>query len=138
MPRRPRTDDSSSPRSVLIVEDERVIRDTLVDLFDVRGTAVTAAGTLEEALVALQGQVFDLVVTDIRLGARRDGGLQTMAAAGMLSPDAPVIALTAFPDDDNRGASRRLGAVHFLEKPVDLAIIATLAAEHGVPTAMSA
>jgi len=54
----------------------------------------------------------------------------------MLSPDATVIALTAFPDDDNRHASLRLGATHFLEKPVDLATIADLAARYGVPTAM--
>lgn len=136
MPRSSRPVLADRARSVLIVEDERVIRDTLVDLFDVHGTRVTSAATLDEALAALRNQVFDLVVTDIRLGARHDGGLQTMAAAGMLSPHAPVIALTAFPTEDNRGASGRLGAVHFLEKPVDLAVIATLAAEHGVATAM--
>ena len=70
-------------------------------------------------------------------GGRRDGGLQVMAAAGMLSPEASVIALTAFPDDDNRLASFRLGATHFLEKPVALERIAELAARAGVPTAFT-
>lgn len=137
MPTRiPKPAPATPPRNVLIVEDEDNIRGSLVDLFDVPGTAVTAAASLDEALAALRGRVFDLVVTDIRLGARRDGGLQTMAAAGLLSPDAPVIALTAFPDEDNRGASQRLGATHFLEKPADLQVISALAAEHGVRTAM--
>ena len=69
-------------------------------------------------------------------GGKRDGGLQVMAVAGLLSPDATIIVLTAFPEADNRHASYRLGAAHFLEKPVDLSTIAGLAAAAGVRTAM--
>ena len=123
-------------RTVLVVEDEQGIRDVLAELFEVEGADTTAVGTLDEARAALARQTFDLIVTDLRLGGKRDGGLQVMAASGLLSPDATVIVLTAYPDDDNRHASLRLGATHFLEKPVDLLVIATLAAEAGVPTAM--
>ena len=123
-------------RSVLIVEDEQSIRDILVELFEVEGSAPRAAATLGEALRALAERPYHLVVTDIRLGGKRDGGLQVMAAAGILAPDAVVVALTAYPDDDNRHASLRLGATHFLEKPVPLATIAQLAARHGVPSAI--
>jgi len=127
---------TSSHRHVLIVEDEQCIRDVLVELFETDGVQVSAAGTLEEAKRLLARHLFDLVVTDLRLGGRRDGGLQVMAAAGVLSPDATVIVLTAFPDEDNRNASIRLGATHFLEKPIALERIAELAAHAGVPTAM--
>jgi two-component system response regulator FlrC len=120
------------PRPILIIEDEQSIRDALADLFDVAGTAVTAVGSLDEAKAALAAQPYDLILSDIRLGGKRDGGLQVMAAAGLLSPDATVIALTAFPDQDNRLASLRLGATYFLEKPVDLETIASVAAKHGV------
>ena len=123
--------------SVLIVEDEQSIRDVLVELFDVEGTRVESAATLDAAKEVLARRAFDLIVTDIRLGGRRDGGLQVMAAAGVLSPDASVIALTAYPDDDNRQASARLGATHFLEKPVSLETLAELAGGAGVPTAMT-
>ena len=123
--------------SVLIVEDEQSIRDVLVELFDVAGARVASAASLDDAKAVLARQSFDLIVTDIRLGGRRDGGLQVMAAAGVLSPDASVIALTAYPDDDNRYASLRLGATHFLEKPVSLETLAELAARVGVPTAMT-
>ena len=123
--------------SVLIVEDEQSIRDVLVELFDVAGARVASAASLADAKAVLARQSFDLIVTDIRLGGRRDGGLQVMAAAGVLSPDASVIALTAYPDDDNRHASLRLGATHFLEKPVSLETLAELAACVGVPTAMT-
>ena len=123
-------------KSVLIVEDEQSIRDILVELFEIEGTGVEAAATLPDALHALSRHVYDLVVTDIRLGGKSDGGLQVMAATGLLAPDATVIALTAYPDDGNRFASQRLGATYFLEKPVDLITIAALASRHGVPTAI--
>ena len=125
----------SSRKHVLIVEDEQSIRDILVELFEVDGNIVSSAALLPEALEQLRTQRFDLIVTDLRLGGKRDGGLQVMAMAGMLSPDAVTLVLTAFPDDSNRQASLRLGAVHFLEKPVDLATIAQHAAGAEVRTA---
>jgi DNA-binding NtrC family response regulator len=127
---------SSPTKHVLIVEDEPSIRDSLVEFFEVETNLVASAEFLTDALEKLRTQRFDLVVTDLRLGGKRDGGLQVMALAGMLSPDATVLALTAYPDDSNRQASFRLGALHFLEKPVDLAIIAQHAANAGVRTAL--
>jgi len=124
-------------KRVLIVEDEDGIRDSLGELFDVPGNATSLAATLPDALAALKREAFDLICTDLRLGGKRDGGLQVMAASGLLSPDATVIVLTAFPDEDNRFASQRLGATHFLEKPVDLATIAELAATAGISTALA-
>lgn len=124
-------------KSVLVVEDEQSIRDILVELFEVEGNVVSSAELLPHALEKLRSQRFDLVVTDLRLGGKRDGGLQVMALAGMLSPDATVLVLTAYPDDSNRQASFRLGALHFLEKPVDLATIAQYAASAGVRTALA-
>ena len=123
--------------SVLIVEDEQCIRDVLAELFEIPGVVVETASTLADAKSRLFRRSFSLIFTDLRLGGTRDGGLQVMAAAGMLSPDATVIALTAFPDDANRAACLRLGAAHFLEKPVSLERIAALASLAGVPTGMS-
>jgi CheY-like chemotaxis protein len=124
-------------KSVLVVEDEQSIRDVLVELFECDGNVVSSAELLPEALDKLRTHRFDLIVTDLRLGGKRDGGLQVMALAGMLSPDAMVLVLTAYPDDSNRQASFRLGALHFLEKPVDLATIAAHASAVGVKTAFA-
>jgi DNA-binding NtrC family response regulator len=122
---------------VLIVEDEVSIRESLIDLFFCEDVTVTAAATLDEAKAALFAAVpIDLIITDIRLGGNRDGGLQVLAVAGMVHQRTPAIVLTAFPDDDNRHASERLSATHFLEKPVDLAVIAQLARDHGVSSAL--
>lgn len=122
-------------RSVLIVEDEQSIRDILVELFETDGNLVSSAAMLTDALDLLRTMRFDLIVTDLRLAGKRDAGLQVVALAGMLSPEATVLVLTAFPDDASRQASARLGALHFLEKPVDLSVIARLAAAAGVQTA---
>lgn len=132
----PLSDPLHTPRSILIVEDEVSIRDSLCDLFDVPGVTITAAADTGEALTALHARSFDFVITDLRLGPKHDGGLQVMAAAAMLSPDAPVIALTAYPEQRNRLAADRLGATQFLEKPVDLVTIARIAERHGVPSAL--
>jgi CheY-like chemotaxis protein len=124
-------------KSILIVEDEESIREALVELFESEDSSVSAAAALPDALHILARQSFDLIVTDIRLGGKTDGGLQVMGAAGILSPDAVVIALTAYPDDGNRFASRRLGATYFLAKPADLSELASLAARHGIRTAIA-
>lgn len=126
------------PKRVLIIEDEISIRESLVDLFASDDVLVVPAATLAEAKTALFAELpLDLIVTDLRLGGNRDGGLQVLAAAGLVHQTTPVIVLTAFPDDDNRHASERLNATYFLEKPVDLSIIAKLAREHGVSSALS-
>lgn len=132
------TTPTTSQKTVLIVEDEQSIRDILVELFDVEGNRVTAAELLPEAIEKLRVQHFDLIVTDLRLGGKRDGGLQVLAMASMLSAEATALVLTAYPDDSNRQAAFRLGAVHFLEKPVDLAVIAQHAALAQVQTAFAA
>ena len=126
------------PSHILIVEDEISIRESLVDLFASDDVTVVAAATLADAKIAIFSDTpFDLIVTDLRLGGNRDGGLQVLAAAGLVHQHTPVIVLTAFPDDDNRHASERLNATYFLEKPVDLSVISKLARDHGVSSALS-
>lgn len=125
-------------KRILIIEDEISIRESLVDLFTSDEVSVVAAATLADAKTALFSQLpIDLIVTDLRLGGNRDGGLQILAAAGLVHQRTPVIVLTAYPDDDNRHAAERLNAAYFLEKPVDLAVISKLARDHGVSSALS-
>lgn len=116
--------------AVLVAEDEKSIRESLVELFE--GCAVTEAADLDAALRALRTRSFDFVVTDIRLGARRDAGLQIIASSALLSPDAAVLAMTAYPDAATRAATMRLGAACFLEKPVGLERVAEIAARFGI------
>ena len=125
-------------KRVLIIEDEISIRESLVELFASDEVSVVTAATLADAKTALFSQLpIDLIVTDLRLGGNRDGGLQILAAAGLVHQRTPVIVLTAYPDEDNRHAAERLNAAYFLEKPVDLSVISKLARDHGVSSALS-
>lgn len=123
-------------RSILIVEDAPSMRESLAALFEAGGTRVIRAATLDEAKQALATEPYDLILTGIRLGTTRNGGLQVMAAASLLSPDAVIIALTALPDPDGRLAAMRLGAAYVVEQLVDLSVVAALASKHGVPSAL--
>ena len=69
-------DGSADRRSVLIVEDEPSIGETLAELFEVPGVDTVRAASLVEAQRALGERRFDLVVTDIRLAGKveRDDG----------------------------------------------------------------
>jgi DNA-binding NtrC family response regulator len=125
-------------KSILIVEDEESIRASLTELFEGDAIDVRTAATLVDARRHLEAGVVDFIVTDLRLGAQRDGGLQVAAIAGLLAADAPVVVLTAYPDEANRLAAGRLGATHFLQKPVDLDIIARIAAAHGITSSLLA
>jgi len=124
------------PWAVLVAEDEESIRESLVELFE--ECAVTGAADLDAALRALRTRRFDLIVTDIRLGGRRDAGLQIIASSALLSPDAAVLAMTAYPDAAIRAATLRLGASCFLEKPVGLERVAAFAARYGVRCPLTA
>ena len=112
------------------------MRESLAALFEAGGTRVIRAATLDEAKQALATEPYDLILTGIRLGTTRNGGLQVMAAASLLSPDAVIIASTALPDPDGRLAAMRLGAAYVVEQLVDLSVVAALASKHGVPSAL--
>ncbi len=91
-----------APSAVLHRPNDRSVRDILIELFDVAATDVTAVATLDDAKRARDRRTYDLIVTDLNLAGKRDGGLQVMVAAGLFSTDAPIIVLTAFPDALNR------------------------------------
>jgi CheY-like chemotaxis protein len=83
--------------TVLIVEDDRDIRDMLSTLLDFAGYAVRACATAEEALHVLREQSVDLVLTDYALPVRTGLWLIENAAAEGLTDDTPVMILTAHP-----------------------------------------
>lgn len=69
-----------APLRILVVEDDDGIRLGLADLVSEHGE-VEAAATLDEGKAALSRARFDLVVADVRIGGRRDGGRQMVEAA---------------------------------------------------------
>lgn len=89
--------DGLAQPAVLVVEDDRDIRDMLSTLLEMAGYSVRACATAEEALNAWREQIFDLVLTDYALPHRTGLWLIENAQAEGLTADTPVLIVTAHP-----------------------------------------
>jgi DNA-binding NtrC family response regulator len=99
---------------LLVVDDERSARSTLALLLRKRGHRVAEADGVMTASKALSEDVFDLVVTDLRMP---DGdGLDVLRAAKAHAPATEVILLTAYAEWKSAKEAIRLGALDYFEK----------------------
>lgn len=104
---------------ILIVDDERVLREQIADaLARQKYTAETAADG-EEALERIAGEPYDLIILDVML-PKKDGFavLQELRREGLQTP---VLMLTARGEIENRVKGLDLGADDYLHKPFSLA-----------------
>src|SRR5436309_1961248 len=99
---------------LLVVDDEPSARSTLALLLRKRGHRVLEADGLASATARLSDEVFDLVVTDLRMP---DGdGLDVLRAAKAHAPATEVILLTAYAEWKSAKEAIRLGALDYFEK----------------------
>ncbi len=104
--------------SVLIVDDDRTIREGLVRAVGSAGLTPRACEGLATARAALANERFDCVLLDIRL---KDGdGLTLLAELREQQPSLPVVMATAYGDSDRTIEAMKLGAYDYLTKPFDL------------------
>ena len=104
--------------SILIVDDERGILEQLKGILRDEGFGVTAVLTGEEALAAVSGELFDLLLLDVALPGM-DGieVLRRMRAAGQ---KVPVVMISGHATAEQAVKALKEGAVDFLEKPLAL------------------
>lgn len=105
-------------RSVLVVDDEELIRRSLRMALEASGYAVALATTGAEAMAQLAAETPDCLVVDLRLGDMN--GLDVLRAARQRSPTLKSIVITAHGDVESAVAALRLGAFDFIKKPFDL------------------
>jgi len=104
--------------SVLVVDDEEALRLTIAMLLRGEGLTVREAGRLPEALTFLDGEPFDLVITDLRLAGREDG-IEVLKAAKRRAPGTEVVLLTAYGSIASAVEAVKLGAFDYLSKPFE-------------------
>jgi DNA-binding NtrC family response regulator len=109
-------------RKVLVVDDDKSVRDVLTKVLIQRGFAVTAAASGEEALIFLGKSKFDLMLLDVRMPPGLNG-VDVLPNALDFDPELPVLMLTAVADLTTAARCMQLGAKDFLTKPVDLAAL---------------
>ena len=108
----------SSPKTVLLVEDEPDTRELLGRALERAGYAALTAGSAADALRAVQdASNIDVVVTDVVLGTDHWGGLELMTALRRQGFRAPFVIITAYADVEKLKLALNEGASHFLEKP---------------------
>jgi DNA-binding NtrC family response regulator len=102
-------------KTVLIAEDEALLRRILAGLLEGEGYRVVTAGDGREALERFAAERVDLVLTDIRMPGIE--GLDLLDRLKSVDPDVLVIVMTAFSSVDSAVAALRKGAYDYVVKP---------------------
>jgi CheY-like chemotaxis protein len=118
---------SQSQVRILVVDDERNIRNNLSMVLEVEGYKVDAASNGDEALQRVKDGRYDIAFIDIQMP--KMDGLEVLRSLRGLKPRIPVVMLTAYGTVPRALDAMKLGAVDFLEKPFDPKVIKLLCQE---------
>ena len=100
---------------VLVVDDERSMRDLLAIMLKQEGHDVAVVEGGAQAIETLSREVFDLIITDLRM--REVDGLAVLRAAKEHSPETVVVVITAFASTETAVEAMKLGAYDYITKP---------------------
>src|ERR1700756_3571156 len=103
--------------TVLIIDDEAGIRESLQTLLELEGYDVETAATGQQGLNRLGQRTFDLILLDLALPDRN--GLDILAELRVQDPGVSVIMITAYGTVENAVRAMQAGAVNFVQKPWD-------------------
>lgn len=112
------TDTVSPKNSVLVVDDELLIRDLLYDFFQDRSWDVTVTGSAEKALQQIEARDFDVLLTDLKM-PEMDGST-LIDKVRIHRPDMPVIVITGYPSIESAVRSLRQRVDDYLTKPFNV------------------
>ena len=119
--------------TVLVVDDEQLIRWSLAERLKADGLDVVEAATAHEAFDRF-GPDVDLVLLDYRLPD--SDGLRVLKSMKAAQPDVPIILLTAFSSIETAVEAMKHGAYHYANKPFNLEEIALVVAKALETTAL--
>ncbi|HEV8342317.1 MAG TPA: response regulator [Candidatus Binatia bacterium] len=111
-------EDDNMGKPVLVVDDEQNFLELLIRILGKRGFEVKTALSGYDALKLLDGESFELVLLDIRMGPMN--GIQLLDEIKERQPSVKAIMMTAYPTSETRLQAFEKGASAYLTKPVDL------------------
>lgn len=116
----------SKKTRILFVDDEPAIRMTLPAILQQHGFEVSVAASVPEAIEIISRQKFDVLLTDLNIGAPADG-FTLVSAMRRVQPSAATFILTGYPDFQTALEAIRKQVDDYFTKPADIpAMVATL------------
>ncbi len=109
-------DPTNSGKTILITEDEDLLRASLAELLEQEGYHVTQASNGKQAYDLAFRRPFDLVITDIRMPEM--DGMTLLGKLQELASETPVIVITGFGTVESAVSAMRGGASDYLLKPM--------------------
>src|SRR5512140_2894592 len=106
-----------TPGTVLIVDDEAEIRESLETLLQLEGYRVSSAATAREGLAQIGERAFDVVLLDLALPDKN--GMDVLSEIRLVYPQQAVIMITAYGTVENAVRAMQSGASNFIQKPWD-------------------
>jgi DNA-binding NtrC family response regulator len=104
--------------SVLIVDDDEVMRETISDVLRKRGYEVALASSGGGALSAIKKNIIDLVLLDMKLPDI--DGIEVLKKIKEFDTEILVIMMTAYSDVQTAVSAMKSGAYHYINKPFEL------------------
>jgi YesN/AraC family two-component response regulator len=109
----------ASPTRVLFVDDEPTIRVTLPKILEMHEFEVKAAASVQDALRLIQEEKFDVLLSDLNIGAPSDG-FTVVSAMRCVQPDAVTIIITGYPAFESALQAIREQVDDYISKPADV------------------
>ncbi|MBI4390231.1 MAG: sigma-54-dependent Fis family transcriptional regulator [Nitrospinae bacterium] len=116
--------------AILVVDNEKSMCDFLSIMLEKEGYRVTTANGGEAAANLIRENVFDAVITDIKMP--RSNGIDVLEAVKKVSPNTPVVMMTAYASHETAVEAMKKGAYDYISKPFkieDLQLIVKNAVE---------
>jgi NtrC-family two-component system response regulator AlgB len=111
----PKPDARHAGLRALLIDDDKNIRTTLQVCLEGIGCKVTAVGSADAALEAVEREAFDLAFLDLRLGER--SGIDVLPGLLSIRPRLAVVVITAYATFETAVEAIKRGAVDYLPKP---------------------
>ena len=109
--------DRNSKYSILIVDDEPLIRESLYEILRIDGFRAMMAPNAEEALKEIANKSADIVLTDMKLPNM--GGLDLIDKIKEISPETEVILITGYGSIETAVEAMKKGAYDYVTKPIN-------------------
>lgn len=103
---------------ILVIDDEKAIRNTLKEILEYEKHRVTLAANGIEGLEIMKKETFDALLLDIKMEGL--DGMEVLEQVTQNYPDTPVVMISGHGNVDTAVKAIKMGAFDFIEKPLDL------------------